>query len=321
MVIKLLVNPAAGNAKGVSKVELARVLEELGLTYEWVTLEDLPSLVQCATKNQQHQYLILIGGDGTLHRILNAIGHRNLHLFTFGIIPVGTGNDFARSLEIPLNPQLALKAMLEGHIHAVDMGLINQRICFTCATSMGFGPEVTKTAKRSLKSLFGRGALYWGAFSYLFRKKPRHSLSIQIDDQPPKKIRTPHLVVGNAKYHGGGFPIAPKAHLKSHWLDLYYLSWRRWWEIPKLYVRVFLKKHDHTLCKEIHHQQLKTIEIRLKTPVDVDVDGDIYTFYRKMTIGIYPEKLRVMAPPWLALEHEPIESIPWNLMGRKSRAS
>jgi diacylglycerol kinase (ATP) len=321
MVIKFLFNAEAGNAKGMTQAALSAAMEEYGLPYEWISLDDLPGLVSLAQHTRQPQYLILVGGDGTLHRIMNTIGHRNLHLFTFGIIPMGTGNDFARSLKLPLNPNLALESLLQSHVHTVDMGLINQRLCFTCAASLGFGPQVTKIANKSLKSILGRGALYWGAFSYLFRKKLRFKLTLRIDNLPPQKIRTPHLVVGNAKYHGGGFPIAPLANLKSNLLELYYLRWRHWWEIPKLYFTVFVKKQDHTLCKEVYHQRLKSIELRFTSPLEMDVDGDIYTFYRKINIDIHPEKLRVMAPPWLALEHEPVESLPWKLVGRNSRAS
>lgn len=315
---KVVFNPCAGNAKQISPESVDFYLKQHNAPYEWVTLKELKTLAQ---QSQQHHYVLIIGGDGTLHATLNAIGYRYLHKFSFGIIPTGTGNDFARSLQIPFGLEEAFQTVSDGYVGTVDLGVLNNRICFTCATSLGFGSEVTKHATRRMKAVLGRWALYIGAMCYLFRPKPAHQLQVWMDHQPMAWLQTPHLVIGNAKYHGGGFPIAPSADLQNARFDLYYVKPIRVRQLPRLVFNVFFARRDHTLQTEITHRQIQEIQMVLNTPLDVDVDGDIYRFYRRLHAKIYPGKLRVIMPQALALQDKLIKDASWELMSRDSRAS
>ncbi len=316
--VKIVHNPNSGNSKAWSEQVMNALLDKFGVTYEWITGIELKKLAQ---QSDEHHTILIVGGDGTINRILNTIGYQNLHKFTFGIIPLGTGNDFARSLDIPLQLDKALDALLHGETETVDLGLLNNRICFTCAISIGFGPEVTKNASRPLRHLIGRGALLVGAFMYLIRPKPNYKIKTVIDKSEIRQIKTPHLVIGNAKYHGGGFPISPKADLRNGKLDLYYFKPVALHRLPKIFLRAFATR-NHTIMEEVIYQQIEEIKMALKAPLEVDVDGDIYTFYREVNVKVIPAKLSVLVPQrsQSSLNDELVQNKAWQLVGGKSCA-
>jgi YegS/Rv2252/BmrU family lipid kinase len=315
--LKIILNPGAGNARLLFKEEISDYLQEKELPHEWVTLTDLKTL---ASKTRTHHNVLIIGGDGTLHATLNAIGYGNLHKFSFGILPAGTGNDFARSLEIPMNIREALDTVTEGHVGNVDLGVLNHRLCFTCAMSLGFGPTVTRNAKRALRKLFGRLALYLGALSYLFTTKSNYKLKMRINQEEEERtVYTPHLVIGNARTHGGGFVISPSADLQNTLLDLYYVKPISFWDIPRLFYKTF-KRTDHTRFEEVTYQQIREMQMVLDQPMDVDVDGDLYRFYRRINVKVAPGKLQVFMPESMASKNKLVEDSPWDGVGRNSRA-
>lgn len=316
--VYLIFNPSAGNVRGLTLKKISAHLAQYGVLLRRLSLESLKALALTPPPAGEPRTVMIVGGDGTLHRVLNAIGHTHLKDFNFIIVPAGTGNDFARSLDIPLDWQQALKLLDEGVVRPVDLGVINNRITFSCALSIGFGPEVTKGAKRFLRCLIGRGALYLSALLYLFRRKPISDLRAVIDRQKLVRLQTPHLVIGNARYHGGGFPITPDAGLQNHLLDMYYLAplrVRNWWHI----ISGFILGKPHTSLQEVSYRQLREIRLRLNGPTEVDVDGDIYRFYRQLDVKVHPEALRVLMPRNAALDYKPVENAPRELMGGNSR--
>jgi diacylglycerol kinase family enzyme len=240
---------------------------------------------------------------------------------SFAIIPAGTGNDFARSLNIPMNLDEAFESLSSGTINYVDLGIINDRICFACAMSLGFGPEVTKNATQKLKCLFGRGALYLGACLYMLRPKRLYHIRSIINRERVQRIKTPHLVIGNGKYHGGGFPISPVSHLQNAHLDLYYFKPVGLRQLSRLLYKVFFRNQDHTLLEEVTHRQIKEMQMWLSQPLDVDIDGDIHRFYRQIQVSVKPGALKVLAPTVAALQDKPIHSFARKLVGRHRRAS
>src|SRR5712692_3171358 len=102
--------------------------------------------------------LIAAGGDGTLNEVVHGLmGLSRDARPVFGVVPLGTANDFATGCEIPRDPETALALCMEGEAVPIDVGKANEH-WFLNAASIGFGAEVTATTPPELKRLLGHAA-------------------------------------------------------------------------------------------------------------------------------------------------------------------
>jgi YegS/Rv2252/BmrU family lipid kinase len=312
--IKLVVNPTAGGFNGLGPEHVGWWLSAHRIPYDWVTVDELVTLGMSPGPPIP---VLVLGGDGTLHHVINTLGLSMLPRFVFAVLPLGTGNDFARSLATPLNLDEAMAALLEGEVRAVDLGLINHRVCFTCAVSLGFGPEVTRLVGRSWRWMMGKWALYFGAAFKLFSPHEILNLRIKWDHNPDiSRVHTPQLVIGNARTHGGGVPISGDAHLENALLDVYYYKPVSLKQTFAIAYRL-CKRLDHTLFPEVRYRQAQVIHLFMDKPKSVDVDGELYRFYRHMEIEVLPGQLNVLCPltqPTTS-DDETVQNFSRNLVG------
>ncbi|MDI3541046.1 MAG: hypothetical protein PWP66_584 [Thermosediminibacterales bacterium] len=152
------------------------------------------------------QKIIVMGGDGTLHEVVNGLDTENIVL---SIIPAGTGNDFCRLLGIPLNPQIAAKTLFEGEVTCLDIGRVNDRF-FVNVAGVGFDAQVAEEVNNNVKWLTGTAAYLFALFKLLisYRNIP---LKIILDKNVVLDIKSFLLAVGNAQYYGGRMRIVPSA--------------------------------------------------------------------------------------------------------------
>ena len=114
----------------------------------------------CRERGEGLDLLIIMGGDGTVHECVN--GLKDLEAPpVVAIIPTGTCNDFSRSLGMPQTVEGAARAILDGRTHAVDIGMVNDRL-FTNFFGLGLITEASENVHARLKNMFGR-------LSYLIR--------------------------------------------------------------------------------------------------------------------------------------------------------
>lgn len=157
--------------------------------------------------------IVAVGGDGTVHEIVNGMAGSGASL---GVIPLGTGNDFARALGIPRSPEKALEILMKGRIRRIDLGRANGRY-FAGVASVGFDAEVATLAKegpRFLKAYSAYAIAAWKTWRQ-FRPKLFH---MRAKDQT--FTFKGWLVAGaNIPTYGGGFLIAPGALIDDGLLD------------------------------------------------------------------------------------------------------
>jgi undecaprenyl-diphosphatase len=168
----LVLSPHAGNSRGLGRARraLARrgieVAEELDIEH----LERLPELLRRATG--EPRLVIAAGGDGTVGSVAGYVaGTENV----LGILPLGTGNDFARSLGIPLNARRAAEQLAAGAVSSVDLGRLERPgeppTYFAHAATVGVGVNFAKLATRaSVRARLGRLA-YLAASLYALRER------------------------------------------------------------------------------------------------------------------------------------------------------
>ncbi|WAM25778.1 lipid kinase [Myxococcus sp. NMCA1] len=162
--------------------------------------------------------LIVGGGDGTLSRAVVRLLGRDV---TLGVLPLGTGNDFARSLGIPPDIEAACDVIAQGYTARVDVGLANGRP-FLNAASLGLATGIAKRLTKRLKQRAGKLAYPVAAAAEMKDLRPFH-IRLKADDQE-LALDVLQLVVGNGLYHGAGNMVAPDARLDDRRLDIYAIA-------------------------------------------------------------------------------------------------
>ena len=189
-------------------------------------LEELPPL-------GEHDRLIVAGGDGTLHRLAPWCVQRRCVL---GVLPAGTGNDFARGLGIPLDPDAACRTLADGAVRCVDVARIEDR-AFLNVAHVGLGAEVSREVASSAKH-------WWGRFSYLGKllrvQWHRGFRATVVCGGVRKRSRWLEIALANGGSFGGGHRIFEASPLDGQ-LDVVAIRAR---SLPRLLV-VWAKTRLH----------------------------------------------------------------------------
>lgn len=212
-----LVNPKSANS--ASQTELLQVFEQAGGA---VHVTSSPRELQQAITEAaaERNRLIMVGGDGSIAWIVNALG-RTISEFELAVIPAGTGNDFARSLALPLDdPQLAWSVALQDQCTGVDLielSGVKPRF-FVNAVTAGFGLRQASDAAAEQKSSWGRIA-YWLAAASQLGDMPQFDLVLHWEGQE-RLVPCLGFWLANGRYTGGGFPISSEGLLDDGMLDV-----------------------------------------------------------------------------------------------------
>ncbi|MGH9943319.1 MAG: diacylglycerol/lipid kinase family protein, partial [Pyrinomonadaceae bacterium] len=168
--------------------------------------------------------LFVAGGDGTLNEAVNGVAAVDgaLARVTFGLVPLGTGNDFAQALGLPEEVDEALKILAAGRTVQVDVGVLNGRR-FVNVSAGGFIAEVSDAVDPQLKSFAGKLAYLVGGAQVLFDYEPdRARLHALRGDGTvlDREFDVQMFAVCNSRLVGGGRAIAPHALIDDGLLDV-----------------------------------------------------------------------------------------------------
>jgi YegS/Rv2252/BmrU family lipid kinase len=156
--------------------------------------------------------VVVGGGDGSLHAVVAALHRRHeLADTVIGLVPLGTGNDFARGSGIPLDPQAAARVVVEGEVRPVDLIVDCLGEVVVNNVHIGVGAAAARNA-RPLKKVLGRFGYVLGAVRAAV-KPPYLRLRVTVDDHVVADFAHPILMVaiGNGSRVGGGAEITPEA--------------------------------------------------------------------------------------------------------------
>lgn len=241
---------------------------------------------------------IIGGGDGTVSlaaRVLAGTGA------TLGVLPLGTGNDFARSLDIPFGLEEACDVIAAGHVHEVDVGLANGRP-FLNAASVGLSCAITRRLSARLKRVVGRLAYPVAAAQSSLEHAP-FRVRMMPEEGPMKTLDVLQVVVGNGKFHGGGALVSHEASLEDRLLHVYAITGVPGADTERLrkltaLARVAIRMRTGTQDELENVVAFPTTGLRLETdaPHEVDVDGELLGT-TPVTFSVWPRALRVLAPP------------------------
>jgi YegS/Rv2252/BmrU family lipid kinase len=235
--------------------------------------------------------VIIGGGDGSFSTAANVLARQRV---TLGLIPLGTANDFARTLGIPEDIEGACAVIAKGAVVEMDLGRIGDRYYLNLA-SAGLAGEVTRVLPRWLKRVVGPLAYPIGTAYTFLRYKP-FDAQLAFPDGDHRSVTIRRLLqigVGNGHYYGGGMVVAPAAKPDDGLLDVYVIEHRRWRKL--LPIAAALKTGDYIHRAGVHYYRTTAVALRTNRPIDVDVDGDPDgTTPQRFSIAC--AALRVLAP-------------------------
>lgn len=184
---------------------IAERMKSLGREYEFLYSKKVGDLGEFAKdlESKGAKNIIVMGGDGSINEVLNGIeSPENINL---GIIPIGTGNDFAKSANIPKDPLKALQIILDNNIVSVDY-MYTDTMRAINTISIGIDIEVlTRYNKKKKKS---KSSYYRALIASLFKYRCI-SMQFQVDDTILELDRYFVAVAANGKYFGGNMMISP----------------------------------------------------------------------------------------------------------------
>jgi diacylglycerol kinase (ATP) len=251
-------------------------------------------------------HLFVAGGDGTLNEVLNGVGRveGGFDAVTLGVIPLGTGNDFATALGLPADVDAALDMLLASEPIRVDVGHLNERF-FVNVSAGGFIAEVSDAVDPHLKTLAGRLAYILGGAQVLFHYEPV-SARIVADEHPdgsaspapsPRVARVTRDVtlqafaVCNARLIGGGQLIAPDAVFDDGLLDVCLIHEMSTLEFVGLLRRV--SSGDHVDDPRVTYFRTRALECVFGRVIKVNTDGQVLEADH-CRYGILPRAVRFL---------------------------
>ena len=241
----ILINPTSGKGRSAKNAPLAVArLRERGVHVDVLEADSAEGSLQLARQAVAAgaEALIACGGDGTVHLGLQAVYGTDTIL---GIIPVGTGDDIARGLDLPRDdPRKAADVIADGRTRTIDYAVINAadgtERAFLAVMSAGFDSEVTQRAN-TMKWPTGTSRYLLATIAELGVYKPV-DFTITVDDQVLHE-QGMMLAVGNGASYGGGMYVCPSAQLDDGQLDLTLLARTSKFTFLKTFPSVFKGTH------------------------------------------------------------------------------
>lgn len=214
--------------------------------------------------------VIVGGGDGSLNSAAAAIRDHDL---TLGILPLGTANDLARTLEIGPAVRAAAEVIARGNTRRIDLGRVNDHPFFNVA-SLGFSAELARNLTAEAKRRFGRMGYAVAGGRLLSQGRP-FTISVEHDGRT-EVLRTVQVSVGNGRFYGGGMTVESGAQPDDGRLDFYSLGVESWWELVKLLPA--LRRGTHGRLPNVRaFSTRREIVVRTRRPHDINADGELVT--------------------------------------------
>lgn len=211
--------------------------------------------------------VVVGGGDGSLNAAAPALIDTHLPL---GVLPMGTANDLARTLQIPVDLEQASDIIAGGVLHKIDLGRVNDRYFFNAA-HIGLGVHAQEHLSPDVKRR-------WGVFGYarsLFKAissfRPFHA-DIVCDGRR-KRVRSLQISVGNGRHYGGGMTISEDASIDDRLFFLYSIEPRSVWELVKCVPAFRAGRFEEYHPVDI--EQGRSIRITTSRTLRISADGEV----------------------------------------------
>lgn len=299
--IPLIANPTAGRGRARAKVRAAAeqlTAAGIGCELVWTGARgDVERFVERAASEGREKILVA-GGDGSVHEAVNGLLN-TASAAALGVIPVGTGNDFAKAASIPLDWKAAVARLAErlgenAPVVRVDAGRMNDRY-FANGAGIGFDAEVAAAAARyrlPIGDAVYALALMSAASSGL--KTPSMRVCANGNRNAESRMIGPALLVNvaNGAYEGGRFRLAPAASIDDGCLDITHAKPVSFLRLLRLLPK--LAAGSHTREPEVASLKVRSCRIDSEGPVLSHLDGELQEPADRFDIEVLSGALRLL---------------------------
>lgn len=272
----------------------SRLLEDLGLPLAQAHAVQDPSTLPAVLDDvvaSKAGLVVLAGGDGTLSTAADRLSESGVVL---GVLPTGTANDFARTLDLPTDLAEACETIVNGEVMDVDLGAIGSDR-FLNVASAGLAVGVTKLLSPQLKRYIGSLAYPVAAVQAYWRHRP-FSARLEFPDGDHDDVELGDLLqlaVANGRFYGGGAVVSPDAGIDDHLLDVYAIP--RGTALQRLRVARHFVSGAFTEQDHVFHLTTRQVRITTTPQLPVNVDGEV-GLRTPQLFRIIPGGLKVMTP-------------------------
>lgn len=269
MKILFIVNPTSGRGKAAKKIpKLETLLKAKKVDYELVKTTKSGHAKNIAFKRREgFDVVAVFGGDGTMNEVLNGLVGGNTPM---AIVPIGTGNDFARSANLPMKMNEAIDGILNGKTVLCDIGFFNKERYFINVIGIGFD-AFANIQSRKIKRIRGTMVYVVAVFKTL-RLWSSVKMRIEMDDIVINDLS--YLTcIANGWSVGGGLSLAPDANLHDGFFDICHVSDIKAGKIIRHFTRLINGKINN--FPEVSLNRSKKVRITSNQSLPMHLDGEI----------------------------------------------
>ena len=294
--LALIYNPAAGRGRAARKLaSVCKVFDRLGIAYG-VEASTAPGDIEARARRHADDgaaRIVVMGGDGSIHEAVNGVMASNGGA-ALGVIPAGSGNDFAKANAIPAHATdaaelLADRLASDTPLRQVDLGCMNGRY-FANGAGMGFDAKVSAIAN-SIRFPLGDAVYLLAVVRGLISGVITPQLRMECDDETLEGQFT-LANFSNGQWVGSVFPIAPMAKNNDGLLDLVYVDALSRSRILRLLPK--LLKGKHMSEPEAHHLTITTCRVEAESPIPSHLDGENQAPQTLFEIEVVPGALTLL---------------------------
>ncbi len=251
-------------------------------------------LIASKMADQATEIILAAGGDGTINQVVNGVlSGRKPHLPVVGLIPLGTGNDFARTVGLRRDVEQLTKLIQSWNVRPVDVGGIEYTPLadkgpapglryFINVADIGMGPVVVERVNRG-SEIFGREMAYYLSIIRTFMTYRPVRIEASTSEWSWRgKLRS--LAVANGRCYGQGLIIAPDADTGDGIFSVFICG-----DVSVLdFIRQTpaLKKGKYVRMQEVQYKHATAIDLKSETACKIEADGEL--------VGLLPARVRVL---------------------------
>ena len=304
----VILNPIAGNGRVRRQQDaLRQAFVDAGLSFEvWQT--EAPGHALALARNVQGdgRAVVAVGGDGTVHEVARGVIENGVRV-PLGVIPMGTGNDFVKTIGMPGDPVAAVAALARARPEQVDYGQVRwresgsgvmQEQAFVNAVGAGFDAQVAHTvdAFRWLPGVTSylaavlRTLRCWSSPPVVVARVTDGGEEVPLYDGPLLLA-----TVGNGVSSGGTFYLTPHASIRDGLLDACIVEHASPWRIIQILPRALRGRHES--APEVRTARVRRLRIRAEAPLPVHADGEMLSAgTQEIEVSVVEKGLRVLVP-------------------------